>query len=94
MVGHENVLKEEHKLPGDVRGSKTYLLKLSNMNGRKTTLMEYFKFLFSRANFNTTLAKESSTGQKHMSKYSGVLLTKRHADNSETRQTCFKVIFK
>ena len=29
LVRHENVLKEEHKLPVDVRGSKTSVLKLS-----------------------------------------------------------------
>ena len=30
MVGHENVLKEKHKLPVDVRSSKTSVLKLPN----------------------------------------------------------------
>ena len=30
MFGHDDVLKAEHKLPVDVRGSKTSVLKLSN----------------------------------------------------------------
>ena len=30
LVRHENVLEEEHKLPVDVRGSKTSVRKLSN----------------------------------------------------------------
>ena len=32
LVRHENVLKEEHKLPVDVCGSKTSVLKLSSVD--------------------------------------------------------------
>ena len=31
LVGHENVLKEEQKLSVDISGSKTSVLKLSNL---------------------------------------------------------------
>ena len=40
MVRHENVLKEEQKLPVDVRGSKTSVLKLSIVEGGKPENLE------------------------------------------------------
>ena len=40
LVRHKNVLKEEQKLPVDVRGSKTSVLKLSIVEGGKPENLE------------------------------------------------------